>query len=69
MVFSPLSECHIGQLVRGDVQLLGENLPVPGGLIEHVNEIAVLKMFSISREASKSLIFCVMPVGIAAPTF
>ena len=42
MVFSPLSECHIGQLVGGDIQLLGENLPVSGGLVEHIYKVRVL---------------------------
>ena len=27
----------------GDIELLGENLPVAAGLIEHEDEIAVLK--------------------------
>ena len=26
-----------------DIQLLGENLPVPGGLVEHEDKVAVLK--------------------------
>ena len=43
MAFSPLSECHIGQLMGGDVQLLGENLPVACRLIEHIDEVAVLQ--------------------------
>ena len=34
---------HIGKLVRGDVQLFCQNLPVAGGLVEHINEIAVFK--------------------------
>ena len=34
---------HIGQLVRGNAQLLGENLPVPASLVEHIHEVGVLK--------------------------
>ncbi len=33
----------IRELMRGDIELLGENLPVAAGLIEHEDEIAVLK--------------------------
>ena len=29
--------------MRGDIELFGENLPVAAGLIEHEDEIAVLK--------------------------
>ena len=34
---------HIGKLVRADVELLRQYLPVPGCLIEHIDEVAVLK--------------------------
>lgn len=34
---------HIGELMRRNVELLCENLPVASGLIEHIDEIAVLK--------------------------
>ena len=34
---------HIGQLMRGDVQLLRQNLPVTGGLIQHIYEVRVLE--------------------------
>ena len=30
---------YIGELVRGNVELLGKNLPVSGGLVEHVNVV------------------------------
>ena len=32
---------HIGKLLRRDTQPLGQNLPVAGGLVEHINEVAV----------------------------
>ncbi len=35
--------CHIGKLVGGDIQLPGQDLPVTGGLVEHINKITVLK--------------------------
>ena len=34
---------HIGELMRRNVELLCENLPVASGLIEHIDEIAVFK--------------------------
>ena len=34
---------HIAKLVRGNAQLLGENLPVPASLVEHIHEVGVLK--------------------------
>lgn len=34
---------HIGKLVRGNPQLLRQNLPVPLGLVQHVDKIRVLK--------------------------
>ena len=34
---------HIRKLMRRNVELLCENLPVASGLIEHIDEIAVLK--------------------------
>lgn len=34
---------HIGKLVRGNAQLLGENLPVSTRLVEHIHEVGVLK--------------------------
>ncbi len=55
---------HIGKLVRGDPQLLCQNLTVSLGLVEHIDKVRVLKMFSISREARRSLTFCVKPDGI-----
>ena len=33
----------VGELMRGDIELLGEDLPIPGGLVEHIDEVAVLK--------------------------
>ena len=34
---------HIGQLVRGNTQLPGQNLPVTARLIEHIHEVGVFK--------------------------
>ena len=34
---------HIAKLVRGNAQLLGENLPVPASLVEHIHEVGVFK--------------------------
>ncbi len=34
---------HIGKLFRGDVQPLRQDLPVAGGLVEHIDEVAVLQ--------------------------
>ena len=34
---------HIGKLLRGDVQPLRQYLPVAGGLVEHIDEIAVFQ--------------------------
>ena len=34
---------HIGQLVGRDIELLGEDLPVTGGLVEHEDEVGVFK--------------------------
>ena len=34
---------HIGKLLRGDVQPIRQDLPVAGGLIEHIDEIAVFQ--------------------------
>ena len=34
---------HIRQLERRDIQLLCKDLPVAGCLVQHINEIAVLK--------------------------
>lgn len=34
---------HIRKLMRRNVELLRQNLPVASGLIEHIDEIAVLK--------------------------
>ena len=33
---------HIGKLVRGNPQLLRQNLPVSLGLVQHVDKIRVL---------------------------
>ena len=34
---------HIGKLVRGDSQLLCQNLTVSLGLVEHIDKVRVLK--------------------------
>ena len=34
---------HIAKLVRGNAQLLGENLPVAARLVEHIHEVGVFK--------------------------
>ena len=34
---------HIGQLMGADVQLLGQNLPVTVGLIEHIHKVRIFK--------------------------
>ena len=34
---------HIGQLVRGNAQLPGQNLPVTACLVEHIHEVGVFK--------------------------
>ena len=34
---------HIAELVRGNAQLLGENLPVSARLVEHIHEVGVFK--------------------------
>ena len=34
---------HIGKLLRGDIQPLRQDLPVAGGLVEHIDEIAVFQ--------------------------
>ncbi len=34
---------HIGQLVRGNAQLPGQNLPVTARLVEHIHEVGVFK--------------------------
>lgn len=34
---------HIGQLMRGDVQLPRQNLPVTGSLVQHIYEVRVLE--------------------------
>ena len=40
---SRVGVCHVGKLVRGNVQLLCQNLSVTICLIEHVNKVTVLK--------------------------
>ena len=34
---------HIAKLVRGNAQLLGENLTVSACLVEHIHEVGVFK--------------------------
>ena len=34
---------HIAKLMRGNAQLLGEDLPVPASLVEHIHEVGVFK--------------------------
>ena len=34
---------HIAKLVCGNAQLLGEDLPVPASLVEHIHEVGVFK--------------------------
>ena len=34
---------HVRQLVRRDIELLGQDLPVPGRLVEHIDEIGVFE--------------------------
>ena len=55
---------HIGQLMRGDVQLLRQNLPVTGSLIQHVHEVRVFEDVLYLAAGQEILTFCVMPVGM-----
>ncbi len=40
--FTGIGVGHIGKLVGRNAQLLGENLPVTGGLVEHIDEVRIL---------------------------
>ena len=55
----------VGKLMgRKCSALLRQNLPVSVRLIEHINEVRILKIFDTSGLASRSLTFCVRAVGI-----
>ena len=41
--FAGIGMGHIGKLVWADIQLIRQNLTVTGCLIQHINEVAVLK--------------------------
>ena len=58
---------HIRKLMRRNVELLCENLPVASGLIEHIDEIAVLK--NVLNLPAGQQVFDVLrdPGGDAAP--
>ena len=58
---------HIGKLVRGNAQLLGENLPVPARLVEHIHEVGVLK--DVLHLAGRKQVFDILrdAGGDAAP--
>lgn len=34
---------HIGELMGADIELLGQDLPIPASLVEHIHEVAVFK--------------------------
>ena len=52
------------RLLVGDIQALAEDFPVSAGLVQKVHKIAVFKDVLDFREESRSLMFCVIPVGI-----
>ena len=58
---------HIRKLMRRNIELLCENLSVASGLIEHIDEIAVLK--NVLNLAAGQQVFDVLrdPGGDAAP--
>ena len=58
---------HIGKLVRGNAQLLGENLPVPARLVEHIHEVGVFK--DVLHLAGRKQVFDILrdAGGDAAP--
>ena len=58
---------HIGKLLRRDTQPLGQNLPVAGGLVEHINEVAVLQDVLDLRGGEQVLGVLGGPRGDAAP--
>ncbi len=43
MIFSPLTVGHVGKLVRADVELFRQDGAVARRLVEHDDEVAVLK--------------------------
>ena len=56
---------HIGKLVRGNAQLLGENLPVPARLVEHIHEVGVLK--DVLHLAGRKQVFDILRDAMFGP--
>ena len=58
---------HIGKLVRGNPQLLRQNLPVSLGLVQHVDKIRVLKDILDLTGGQQVLHILGQAAGYAAP--